>query len=282
MSRMLNLLFWLVAIYLLICVGAVLAHRHFVYLPDPMRYTPADAGASGIEEIEISAPDGVTLLAWHARAKEGRPTLLYFTGNGGSAATRVSKIQQMQDDGYGVFMLNYRGYGGSGGKPTEANNLADAERAYDRLVSLGVKPEDIVAYGESLGTAVATRMALVRPVRAVVLEAPFTSIVDVGKRTWWFLPLNIVMLDRYRTIDYIPDLTVPLLIVHGDRDGIIPVSHAQRLYDIAPQPKSLVILPGGNHNNLYDQGAWQHVRAFLESGDGSASAMTNRHPEVAA
>jgi hypothetical protein len=161
-------------------------------------------------------------------------------------------------------MLNYRRYGGSGGWPTEANNVADANAAFDYMRALGIPARDIVAYGESLGTAVATRLALQRPVRALVLEAPFTSVVDVGRQVWWFLPLRLIMTDQYRTIDRIGSVRVPLLIVHGARDSLIPVSHARQIYAAANEPKSLAILRRGTHNDLFDQGAWEKVTAFLD------------------
>ncbi len=261
---MVDLLLSLLVAYGVICICAFLLHRYFVYMPDRKRYRPEEAGLSDVQEITIRTRDGVNLIAWYAQAKANKPTLLYFTGNAGSAATRAQKIARIQASGYGLFMLNYRRYGGSGGWPTERNNNADAIAAYDRLLSLGVAREDIVAYGESLGTSVATRLSLQRPVQALVLEAPFTSVVDVGMLSWGFLPLRFIMVDQYRTIDQIAEVRVPLLVVHGARDRVIPVGQARHLYTKAPHPKRLVILPRGDHNDLFDRGAWEKVEAHLE------------------
>jgi fermentation-respiration switch protein FrsA (DUF1100 family) len=263
-SAMLNLLLSLAGAYGLICIGAFVLHRYFIYVPDRRRCTPAEAGLAGVQEITLVTTDGVTLIAWYAAARGSKPTLLYFTGNGGSVATRAEKIARIQASGYGVFILNYRRYGGSGGWPTEVNNVADAVAAYDRLLGLSVAREDVVAYGESLGTAVATRLSLQRPVRALVLEAPFTSVVDVGRLTWGVLPLGFVMVDQYRTIDHIAGVRVPLFIVHGARDTVIPVAQARRLYAKANEPKTLVILREGEHNDLFHCGAWEKIRGFLE------------------
>ena len=261
---MVDLLLSLVTAYGVICFCAFLLHRYFVYMPDRKRVTPAATGLSGVQEITIRSRDGVNLIAWYAQAADDtKPTLLYFTGNGGSAATRAQKIARIQASGYGVFMLNYRRYGGSGGWPTEKNNIADAVAAYDRLLSLGVAREDIVAYGESLGTSVATQLSLQRPVRALVLEAPFTSVVDVGMLSWGFLPLRYIMVDQYRTIDYIAAVRTPLLVVHGARDRVIPVGQARHLYTKARGPKRLLILPRGDHNDLFDRGAWEEIEAIL-------------------
>jgi len=261
---MLNLLLSLMGAYAIICIGAWVLHRYFIYMPDTKRTAPKDVGLAGVKEITFKGRGGVTLIAWYLLARGRKPTLLYFTGNSGSAANRARKIETIAANGYGVFMLNYRRYGGSGGWPTEANNVADASAAFDYLRALGVPAREIVAYGESLGTAVATRLALQRPVRALVLEAPFTSVVDVGLQVWWFLPLRLIVTDQYRTIDRIGSVRVPLLIVHGARDSLIPVTQARQIYAAANQPKSLAILRRGAHNDLFDHGAWEKVTAFLD------------------
>lgn len=261
---MLNLLLSLMGAYAIICIGAWVLHRYFIYMPDTKRTAPKDVGLAGVQEITFKGGGGVTLIAWYLPARGRKPTLLYFTGNSGSAANRARKIETIAANGYGVFMLNYRRYGGSGGWPTEANNVADASAAFDYLRALGVPAREIVAYGESLGTAVATRLALQRPVRALVLEAPFTSVVDVGLQVWWFLPLRLIVTDQYRTIDRIGSVRVPLLIVHGARDSLIPVTQARQIYAAANQPKSLAILRRGAHNDLFDHGAWEKVMAFLD------------------
>lgn len=261
---MLNLLLSLMGAYAIICIGAWVLHRYFIYMPDTKRTAPKDVGLAGVQEITFKGGGGVTLIAWYLPARGRKPTLLYFTGNSGSAANRARKIETIAANGYGVFMLNYRRYGGSGGWPTEANNVADASAAFDYLRALGVPAREIVAYGELLGTAVATRLALQRPVRALVLEAPFTSVVDVGLQVWWFLPLRLIMTDQYRTIDRIGSVRVPLLIVHGARDSLIPVTQARQIYAAANQPKSLAILRRGAHNDLFDHGAWEKVTAFLD------------------
>ncbi len=178
---MLNLLFALAGIFALIVIVGRLLHRYFIYIPDRTRVDPKDAGLARVEEVMFKATDGTKLIAWYRPARGAKPTLLYFTGNSGNAANRSGKIKAIAADGYGVFMLNYRRYGGSEGRPSESKITADAVSAYDTLRGLGVAPHDIVAYGESLGTAVATRLALQRHVEGLVLEAPFTSIVDVGR-----------------------------------------------------------------------------------------------------
>jgi fermentation-respiration switch protein FrsA (DUF1100 family) len=242
-----------------------LLHRYFMYIPDRTRVAPKDAGLAGVEEIVFKAADGTKLIAWYLPARGAKPTLLYFTGNSGNVANRAGKIATIGSDGYGVFMLNYRRYGGSGGRPTEARISADAVSAYDCLRGLGVAPQDIVAYGESLGTAVATRLSLQRQVKALVLEAPFTSTVAVGQLMWPFLPLGLIMADQYRTIDRIGEVKVPLFIIHGARDSIIPLGQARHVYHAANEPKSIAVVPQAGHNDLFERGAWDKVQGFLDA-----------------
>jgi fermentation-respiration switch protein FrsA (DUF1100 family) len=260
---MINLLLSLIGAYALVCFGGWVLHRYFLYLPDKTRYAPKDVGLSAVEEITFEGTKGAKLIAWHLPPVGQKPTLLYFTGNSGSAANRARKIDAIAGKGYGVLMLNYRRFGGSTGWPTEANNVADAAAAYDLLRASGVKARDIVAYGESLGTGVATRLSQERPVKALVLEAPFTSVVEVGKQVWWFLPLRLIMGDQYRTIDRIGSIDVPLLILHGARDSLIPVTQARQVYAAANEPKQLAIMRNGGHNDLYEHGAFNKVAEFL-------------------
>jgi fermentation-respiration switch protein FrsA (DUF1100 family) len=262
---MLNLLLALLVIFALFCIVARLLHRYFVYVPDRARVAPKDAGLTGVEEIVFKAADGTRLIAWYRPAQPGQPTLLYFPGNCGNTADRAGKIKAIGSDGFGVFMLNYRGYGGSDGRPTETRVAADAVSAYDYLRGLGVAPHDIVVYGESLGTAVATRLSLQREPKALVLEAPFTSVVDVGLLMWPLLPLKYIMVDQYRTIDRIGQVSVPLFIVHGGRDNVIPLDQARHVFHAANEPKTLSVVPRAGHNDLFEQGAWARVRDFIAS-----------------
>jgi uncharacterized protein len=273
---MFDLMISVVGAYALVCIGARVLHRRFIYLPRRAPLPPARAGLFGVQELSFESHDGVTLNAWYLPAKLGKPTFIYFIGNRGRAASRADKIRAFQKSGYGVFMLNYRRYGGSGGWPSEVKNIADAAMAYDKLRELGVPANHIVAYGESLGSSVATRLALQREVAALVLEAPFTSAVDVGRQRWWMLPLSLVMVDQYRTIDHIGEVDAPVVIMHGACDSLTPVKHACRLYEAASAPKELIILPLADHDDLYRHGAWQALRACLETG---VPAKAPRQPE---
>jgi uncharacterized protein len=208
------------------------------------------------------------LVAWHVPARDDKPTILYFHGNAANAANRARRIELIQENGFGVLYLNNRGYGGSGGRPTEEDNVADAIAAYDHLIGFGVPAAKIVAYGESLGSGQAVRLAAARPVAAVVLEAPLTSTVDVARRTYFWLPLGLLITDKYNNERNIRSVTAPVLILHGEQDGVIPVEMGLRVYRAANEPKRIKLFPQGTHDDLFEYGAWEKTRAFLAAQGG--------------
>ena len=279
---MLNIILALFIIFALFCIVARMLHRYFVYVPDRTRVDPREAGIAGVEEIVFNSTDGKKLIAWYSPAERGKRTLLYLPGNSGSVADRAGKIKAIAADGYGVFIVNYRGYGGSASRPTEKRLVSDAVSAYDTLRGLGVPPRDIVLYGESLGTGVATQVCQQREAEALILESPFTSVVDVGKLAWPLLPLKHIMVDQYRTIDRINAVNLPLFIVHGGRDVVIPLDMARRVFHAANEPKTMTVVPRAGHNDLFENGAWSRVQEFLARLDTDALAATERQRAVGA
>jgi hypothetical protein len=265
-----TLVVWLVAIYAAICGAAYFGNRVFMYFPDPTRVAPMEVGLNGVKEIEIAVAEGVTLITWHAPAKDDKPTILYFHGNAANAANRAPRIELIRENGFGVLYVNNRGYGGSGGRPTEEDNVADAIAACDYLIGLGVPAGKIVAYGESLGSGQAVRLAPARPVAAVVLEAPLTSTVDVARRTYFWLPLGLLITDKYNNERNIRSVAAPVLILHGEQDKVIPIEMGLRVYRAANEPKRIKLFSRGTHDDLFDHGAWEETRAFVESLGSSA------------
>jgi uncharacterized protein len=246
-----KLLLGVAALYALVALAGYLAQRKLMYFPDRARVQPAQVGLANVEERVLKTPDGERVIAWYGKARPGQPTLLYFHGNGGSLSIRAERIRRFMNEGWGVYMMTYRSYGGSTGTPTEVNNVADARLAYGALVLEGVAPNSIILYGESLGTGIATRIAVERPVAGLILEAPYTSIVDVGTQAYPFLPVRRFLLDRYETVKYIGNVKVPVLILHGERDGIVPVAMGRELARLANDPKRLVVFPDAGHDDLY-------------------------------
>lgn len=253
----------LLAVYVLIVLAAWLGQRRLMYIPTTARIQPAAAGLASTTEIELVTPDGERVVAWRAAAKAGQPTLLYFHGNAGSLLNRAMRMRRYQDQGFGFLIMSYRGYSGSTGRPSEAANVADARLAYDRLIADGVAPADIVLYGESLGSGVAVQIAAEKSVGAMVLDAPYTSMVDMASRAYPFLPVRPLLADRYESARHIARASAPVLVLHGARDRVIPVAMGRQLYALAREPKRLTIFPEGGHSDLDDFGAVEKVAAFL-------------------
>ena len=251
--------------YALLALAGYFGQRKLMYFPDRTRVQPAQAGLTDVSERVLKTPDGARVIAWYGKARPGQPTLLYFHGNGGSLVARTERVRRFMAEGWGVYMMTYRGYGGSTGRPTEVNNVADARLAYGALVLEGVPAESIILYGESLGSGVATRIAVERPVAGLILDAPYTSIVDVAAGAYPFLPVRALLTDRYETVRYIANVKVPLLILHGERDGVVPVAMGRELARLANEPKRLVVFPNGQHSNLYIDGnnAIEAVRRWI-------------------
>ena len=253
----------MLAAYGLVVFAAWMGQRRLLYVPNPSRVAPASLGLTGVVETELATPDGERLVTWRAAARAGQPTLLYFHGNAGNLASRANRARRYTEAGFGLLMLSYRGYGGSTGWPSEANNIADARLAYDLLRSQGLGARDIVLYGESLGSGIAVQLAVEKPVGAVVLDAPYTSIVDVAAGAYPFLPVRPLLADRYESSRLIRQVKAPLLVLHGIKDRVIPVAMGRALYAVANEPKRLEIFPEGRHTDLDDHGAVDVVLGWL-------------------
>jgi uncharacterized protein len=249
-----NAIVVLIFAYVLLLLAAYFGQRKLLYFPDRKRTAPEAVGLVGVKERVLATPDGEHVIAWYARAKPGKPTLLYFHGNGGSLAARASRIERFTGEGWGIYIATYRGYGGSTGSPTEAANVADARTAYDALVNEGVPSSRIILYGESLGTGIAVRLASERPSAGLILDAPYTSIVDIAARRYPIFPVGLALHDRYDSKTLISKVKVPVLVLHGERDRVIPIEMGRALLALANEPKRFVSFPNGGHSDLYDNG----------------------------
>jgi fermentation-respiration switch protein FrsA (DUF1100 family) len=239
------------------------AQRSLMYFPERLRVQPASAGFPAAEEVVLDTADGEKVIVWHVPPRGERPVILYFHGNGGSLRYRVDRFRALTAAGLGLVALSYRGYGGSTGRPTEAGLIADGAAAYASAAAR-YPPQRLVFWGESLGSGVAVALAADHAVGGVVLEAPFTSAVDVGAGAYWFLPVRLLMKDQFRSDERIGAVRAPLLILHGERDRVVPFALGQRLFALANEPKRLVRFRDGGHVDLDAHGAQDAVRAFLD------------------
>jgi pimeloyl-ACP methyl ester carboxylesterase len=253
-------------LYGLVVLLAWAGQRQLVYNPDPRKISPSAVGLGSVEERWVEAADGVRFVAWYGRPRPGQPTLLYYHGNGGNLALRAERIRRFMERGWGIYMMSYRGYSGSGGLPSEVDNVSDAKLAWQDLLRTGVRADDVVIYGESLGTGVATQVALDAAARGLILDAPFTSIVDIGASRFPMLPVRLLLSHRYETINVIGEVRMPLLVVHGEADRIVPVEMGRQVFAAAtraPEPKRLVTFPGAGHANHMRFGSFDAIAAFI-------------------
>ena len=207
----------------------------------PSRYPEGDWQPRGltVEDADFSADDGVQLHGWYCPVEEPKAVVLVSHGNAGHIAYRADEIKLWQRQlGVTVFMYDYRGFGRSEGRPNEAGVYADARAAYRWLTEQeGIPADQIVLRGESIGSAVSLQLALEVPCRVLILESPFTSAVDMGSLSFPFLPVRILMRNRFDSISKIDRYHGPLLITHGTRDSLVPFEMGKRLYERANQPK---------------------------------------------
>ncbi len=238
--------------------------RKMVFSPDPTYVAPELVDVQGLVEVELRSAKGHKLVNWYVPAQPGQPTLLFFHGNGGNVANREDKFRQLTARGLGVFMLGYRGFGGSEGQPSEAAFVEDARVAYDHLIGAGIGPETIVIYGESIGTSVAVQLAATVKNAGVILEAPMYSVLSIAEDRYPFFFVGMFLRDKFETNKHINNNHSPLLILHGDEDGIIPLASGQRLFAAANEPKRFHVVNGGAHNNLYEFPIVEEIVQFLQ------------------
>lgn len=245
-------------LYLAACGGLYAFQRPMMYHPTSGPEEPLPP----MQRVEIGTADHQRLNAWYLPAQPGKPTILFFNGNAAGLYMQTGRWRRIGDAGVGVLAIAYRGFDGSTGHPTEEGLHEDARAAYDWLAAR-VAASDIVIHGFSLGTGVATKLASERPCRALILEAPYTATVDVAAAQFPIIPVRLLMKDQFPSRAWIKDVHVPLLIVHGDADSVIPFHFGQELFSIAHQPKTFVEMEGSDHNTLTRDGLYDHVWAFL-------------------
>ncbi|MGY3581782.1 alpha/beta hydrolase [Bradyrhizobium sp. USDA 4350] len=213
------------------------------------------------EEMVIATSDGEQLAAIHVPPAKGRPLVLYFHGNGQSLTSRTGRFRNLIAEGFGILAPSYRGYAGSTGQPNENGLYLDAHAAYDAAARL-YGADRVVAWGYSLGTGVAVQLASERPLARLVLEAPFTSVPEVGSSMFPFLPIGALMSEQFCSRRRIASIGCPVLILHGRNDGIVPVSQGEALYGLAAEPKRLLLFDGG-HMDLDRHGALDAAVEFI-------------------
>ena len=245
---------------LLVAVLLVARQGSLIFFPDrTLHAEPSQYGLSA-ESLSLTTAGGATLRGWWIRGA-GHTALLYFHGNAGNIGDRLERTKLLVNElGLDVFLVDYRGYGSSGGSPTEAGLYADGLAVYGAAVARGFPANGIVPFGESLGGAVALETALRRQCAGLILEAPFLSVAAMARRYYPWIPSFLVRL-RFDNGEKIPNVPVPKLIAQAEHDEVVPPSQTRRLFELAAPPKVYFVIPGATHNDTYGAGG----RAYLEA-----------------
>ena len=258
-----------------VAVAAILViawtqQRRLIYFPFGQLPDERQIRVAGLTPVSFPTSDGLTLNGWFIKPdKASRFTVVVFNGNAGNRSMRLDLADALSKRGIAVLLFDYRGFGGNPGSPSEDGLRLDARAIHGYLIGRpDVDPAGIVYFGESLGTAVASELAVVHPPAALILRSPFASMTEVGQHHYTWLPVKWLLRDRYATVDHIGRVRSPVLVIAGDRDRIVPVSHSRRVFEAAVEPKKLVIIPDADHNDavMFSDGAMvESVARFLET-----------------
>jgi len=255
-----------VTIYAVLLGLLYLFQRNLMYHPSSGHMDPAYYGVPEMTSVKVETDDGLSLTAWYRPpANEDALTLLYLHGNAGHIGYRADKVKPYLEAGYGMLLLSYRGYGTNPGYPTEDHLYLDSRAALKFLADQHIPIFKTVIYGESLGTGVAVEVAQNLGIAGLVLEAPFSSMVDAAAHHFKLFPASLLVRDKYDSLSKINNIKAPILIIHGENDRTIPYELGRKLYDMAPQPKEFYGIPNAGHNDLYDHGAAAKIVEYLES-----------------
>ena len=250
-------------LYSIVLAVLFVAQRHILFRPDRTMPLAERVGQPGLEAIRVASTGGLDLLAWYLPAPPGAPVVLYLHGNAGHIGHRGERVRHIAAQGWGALFVEYRGYGGNPGTPSEAGLRDDAAAGLAALRQRGIAPTRIVVWGESLGSGLATALAAREPVGAVVLETPYTAIADIARQRYRFAPVDLLLKDRFESLAYVPAIRAPILVAVAGRDRVVPPAMGKALYAAATALAELWVAEEGGHTDLLQFGLIEAVADFL-------------------
>ena len=249
--------------YFIIILFVYFYQRNLLYHPSENNYLN-DKITFNYEEIFIETDKKIKLKSWFIKKDLDKfKTILIFHGNAGNLFNRVYKLNELNKLDVNILLISWRGFSGNKGKPTEKNLYHDAEEAVKWLNNRGAISKNIILYGESLGTGVATELGTSNAFGGIILESPFTSIANAAKIYYPYLPVNIILKDRYNSIGKIKNITTPILIMHGKKDNIVPQKMGLELYEKANQPKFSYFPENDDHMMEYNDNLLNSIKLFI-------------------
>ncbi len=254
-----------VAIYFFILISTYLFQRNLLYHPTENNYF-GDQLTVSIDKVKIKTQDNIELMSWyHSKNLTDYKTILFLHGNAGSLENRIHKINHFKDMNVNFLLISWRGFSGNKGKPTEEGLYQDARSAVVWLKSKGISENNIIIYGESLGTGVATEIAQNKNFGGIILESPFTSMIDAGKDKYPYLPVRLLLKDKYESDKKIKNIKSPILIMHGKVDNIVPFPMGRRMYELANEPKYFYFSEYDDHMMEYNEKLLKALKDFINS-----------------
>jgi hypothetical protein len=254
-----------VLVYLVVTLGLYIFQRSLLYHPTENNYY-GDKLTVKIEKVKITTEDNIELLAWyHKKDIKKYKTILYLHGNAGSLENRIHKINHFNNMNINFLLLAWRGFNGNAGKPTEQGLYQDARSAVKWLLNQGVITENIIIYGESLGTGVATEISQNKNFAGIILESPFTSMVEAGKSKYPIFPIRLLLKDKYESDKKIKNITSPILVMHGEVDKIVPFRMGEKMFQLANEPKYSYFSKYDDHMMEFNNELINSIKLFIES-----------------
>ena len=258
----------LVFFYVLLLIIVFFFQGNLLYHPTTDNYlqNQAEREPAEIEEVKITTKDKINLIGWfYNRNLEEFKTILFFHGNAGSLENRTYKLNHFKDLNLNFLIIAWRGFNGNKGKPSEIGLYEDAKSSIRWLKMKGIDEKNIILYGESLGTGVAVEIAQNKNYAGVILESPFTSMVNMGKKYYPFFPVRFLLKDKFESYKKITNISIPVLIIHGKVDKIVPFAMGKKMYELANEPKFFYVQEYGDHMIEYDEKLLLALKKFIQS-----------------
>ena len=255
----------ILVIYSSVLIILYIFQRSLMYHPDENNYF-GDKLEVKIEKVKITTSDNIDLLGWfHKKDLKNLKTIVYFHGNAGKLENRIYKLNYFKEMDVNFLIIAWRGFSGNNGKPSEKGLYEDGKSAIIWLKNLGLLEEDIIIYGESLGTGIATELAQNNKYAGLILETPFTSMIEAAKNFYPYIPVGLLLKDKYKNDKKISNINIPLLVMHGEADQIVPFWMGKKIYEMANQPKYSYFTKFDDHMMEYDEKLVSTLKTFFKS-----------------
>ena len=262
---LLEIIIGILVIYASVLIVLFIFQRNLMYHPNENNYF-GDKLEVEIEKVNITTSDNINLLGWfHNKDLKKFKTIVYFHGNAGKLDNRIYKLNYFKNIDVNFLIIAWRGFSGNKGKPSEDGLYEDGKSTIEWLKNLGVTEKDIIIYGESLGTGIATEIAQNNKFAGLILETPFTSMIEAAKNFYPYIPVGLLLKDKYRNDKKIKNINIPLLVMHGEADQIVPYWMGKTIYEIANQPKYSYFTKYDDHMMEFDENLVLTLEKFIKS-----------------